>query len=147
MFLVPQLLVTPMGHVCPFRTGRQEVTTKPGYKLPGVRETDEERSSLLVSPVSADLQGEEGLRGRDRWEGLCGPHALALPSWLTCRVSSAVRLEVLRHQPVAHGPALHVAVLRAHGHRAHVQVPPPPPPGLAFPICPETPLFDVHHFH
>uniref|UniRef100_A0AAQ5BGE9 Potassium voltage-gated channel subfamily Q member 2 n=1 Tax=Homo sapiens TaxID=9606 RepID=A0AAQ5BGE9_HUMAN len=36
-----------------------------------------------------------------------------------------VGLEILRHQPLAHRPALHVAVLRANGHRAHVQVPPP----------------------
>lgn len=78
--------------------------------------------------------------------GPCGPHARALPSRLTRHVSPTVCLEVLRHQPVAHGPALHVAVLRAHGHGAHVQVPPPPPVpsrrlGRSFPICSETPFF------
>lgn len=69
----------------PSGLGRQEVTTKPGYKPPGVRETDEERSSLLVSPVSSDpascggqacpptYRVNEGLRGRDRWEGCVVP--------------------------------------------------------------------------
>lgn len=52
----------------------------------------------------------------------------ALPLRLTRLCPPPVRLEVLRHQPVAHGPALDVAVLRAHGHRAHVQVPPQPRP-------------------
>lgn len=75
----------------------------------------------------------QGLWDRDRWEGPCGPHALARPSWLTRHVSPAVCLEVLRHQPVAHGPAFHMAVLRAHGHCAHVQVPPAPPWAITLP--------------
>lgn len=49
------------------------------------------------------------------------------------RFPSAVGLEVLRHQSVPHGPALHVAVLRAHRDRAHVQVP------AARPACAAAP--------
>lgn len=47
---------------------------------------------------------------------------------LCCVVLSIGGLEILCHQPVPDGPALHLAVLRTHCHRPHVQVPSPQPP-------------------
>lgn len=93
-----------------------------------------------VTRVRRPSEDDEACGGGDRRRGTLerreGPPSVlpcSLPCWhLTAGcLPPAVRLEVLRHQPVAHGPALHMAVLRAHGHRAHVQVPPSPPPRLA----------------
>ena len=66
----------------------------------------------------------EGCMGAKPWERR-GPSRLT-------PVLSTVRLEVLCHQLVAHRPALHVAVLRAHSDRPHVQVPLPP---TTLPVC------------
>lgn len=60
----------------------------------------------------------------------------AVPASSIPPLSSTGGLEVLRHQPVPDGPALHLAVLRAHRHRPHVQVPPPHTTHLLTPLSP-----------
>lgn len=146
----------PLPHGAPGRGSREDRSACPcsaPARVPGVTPVYTQREvRLWAGGAGVTASGSEAGPGR-LCTGECAVHRVpeAGRGWAPGEASdprpfpSAVGLEVLRHQPVPHGPALHVAVLRAYGDCAHVQVPTAAAPSAASPgghfVCSETPSF------